>query len=265
MNELEKEFELLLIDYEDGSISDEDFNKMQQLMKEHEELRVMYVRYQMIEATVNKSKLQEINIADFERMPRTKDVNKLPIQILSFAAAALLGIAFFLTWTNQPATEAASIAVLEDHRNQVEVIRNGKAIPLTPAMQLHANDTIRTTNKVVGFTYHKESTLIIVRENSELQIQETEQGKRLLLKKGDILCDVDKQPIGKPMTIITEQAKVTVLGTQFLLSSNQEDTEIHVSEGSVQFEEKDSNKMIETKAGWRAKTIGGKGGKIIPG
>jgi tellurite resistance-related uncharacterized protein len=252
MNDLKKEFDLLLLSYEDESISDEDFNKLQQLLEEHEDLRKRFVRHQMITAKVYGTNVQPLVVPSFEKPKRA-----LPImQIFMYAAAALLIIAGVLKYNQQDAVgkSIAHFTALDNKNDTVSIIRNGKNIPITSDTELQVNDKIATSTNEVFIRYKNEETVIIIKENSILELKEKEGAKRLYLRQGAIICDVDKQPDGKPMIIYTKQSKSTVLGTQFLLSTTEDHTNLSVMEGSVEMEEKDSKKSVTAKAGWQAKT-----------
>ncbi len=58
-------------------------------------------------------------------------------------------------------------------------------------------------------------------------------GKHLTVKKGTISASVATQPSGMPMVIKTLQARVDVLGTEFVLSAADRHTDLKVAEGRV--------------------------------
>ncbi|MCM8537701.1 MAG: FecR family protein [Lentisphaeraceae bacterium] len=260
MDNLLKEFDLLLMDYEDGTISEADLNKLRALMKEHEELREVYVRHQMIEATMNNSKLEDISIADLTKeQSKPAEVKVFPLaKLLAIAAALVVFAGVIFLQNNSPSSDSTLkyVGFLEDHITGVKVIRNDKTLEITEDFPIALNDRIVTNQHKVLFRYADEETLVMVQSHSELHIKEKDGAKRLNLKQGDIICDVAKQPLNKPMVIYTEDAKTTVLGTQFLLSSKREETKLQVSEGSVRIQDKTSKKTHETKAGWQAETTG---------
>ena len=59
------------------------------------------------------------------------------------------------------------------------------------------------------------------------------------------------------MTITTEQAQLTVLGTQFSLSTSQEQTSLVVAEGSVKMKDINTKEEVTAEAGWQVKASPG--------
>jgi ferric-dicitrate binding protein FerR (iron transport regulator) len=60
-------------------------------------------------------------------------------------------------------------------------------------------------------------------------------GKSAFLEQGMIFVDAAKQPVGRPLSITTDQAESLVVGTQFVLQAAPSFTRIDVREGRVKF------------------------------
>jgi hypothetical protein len=58
--------------------------------------------------------------------------------------------------------------------------------------------------------------------------------KQIRLEAGKLVAQVAKQPAGQPMVLTTPHAKVTVVGTKFILSAQATETRVEVVEGQVQ-------------------------------
>lgn len=76
--------------------------------------------------------------------------------------------------------------------------------------------------------------------------------KDVLLEQGSVAADVARQPAGRPMTVVTAHAKVTVLGTRFTLEAARESARLQVEEGAVKFARLADRKEIEVRSGYGA-------------
>ena len=78
-----------------------------------------------------------------------------------------------------------------------------------------------------------DGTEVTVAGHSLVVISEYEQQKTVYLREGNLSADVAKQPIGKPMRMLTRTADAEVLGTQFNLAAENDATRLVVNEGLV--------------------------------
>ena len=251
MEEKLKKFDLLLLEYKEGSISDDDLALLQIMLKEDESLREHFVKAQALDAMLS---IEEEFALPEEIYSQAKEPVKGDFSILLKIAALLLisGViaGFFM---NQKASENAVIASMGEVGEGVLVLRNGNTLKLSEFEDVEDGDKIITASKGASLSYLNETTTIFLKENSEVVFKLVKGAKIILLNKGDIICDVDKQPLDKPMKILTPHAEATVLGTQFLLTANADNSKLHVTEGSVNFRDKKSNETFEAKAGWTAR------------
>lgn len=257
MDDLIKEFDLLLMDYEDGTISDKDLEKLRSMLKEHEELRKIYIRHQMIEATINNSDLKQISIADLKH-DRKQNVDMRFSTFKIAAVAALLAIAVIILFLQGPTKDAVLLGHLEGEIRDVTVLRNGVELDAEELIEINEGDILQTAETGALFKYSNEDTLIVLGHHSRVKVLNEKGAKRIHLIKGDIICEVSKQPAGKPLIIYTTNAATTVLGTRFMLSSGEE-TRLEVIEGSVRLEDIKTKEAVEAKAGWVAKIATGTG------
>ena len=247
MDQTIKEFDLLLLDYKEGRISDDDLTKLQNMLKADESLRQHYIREQSLDAMLS---IEEEMALPKEILVEKTDPVKGNFSIV-YALAALLLISFSVGAFMYLRVETPSIiANVEEAGEGVQIIRSGKQLNIDEVEGVMAGDKILTFKFGASLRYVSEGTTILLRENSEAVFGVKGGAKVIYLEAGDIICDVDKQPIGKPMKIFTPHAEATVLGTQFLLTAGKENSRLHVNEGSVNFKEKGTNKSFETKAGW---------------
>ena len=251
MEEKLKEFDLFLLDYKEGSISDENLAKLQNMLKENENLREHFVKQQALDAMLSVE--EEFSLPQ-EIYERPAEPVKGSFNFV-YAIAALLAIAFIISFLAIPekTVDAPSIALSYESGDNVEVIRGKNTFKLVDLDGIQSGDKIITKGQKASLSYMNEETTIVVTENSEVIFEIVDGAKVIRLNAGDIICDVDKQPPGKPMTILTPHAEATVLGTQFLLSAGEDASKLHVTEGAVNFRDKKTNKIFEAKAGWTAR------------
>jgi ferric-dicitrate binding protein FerR (iron transport regulator) len=83
------------------------------------------------------------------------------------------------------------------------------------------------------------------------------QRKDLRLEKGQLTADVTKQPAGKPMTVRSAAATVTVVGTRFVLEAERDEARLLVEEGAVRFQRAADRKEIEVRSGFQARVAPG--------
>ena len=74
-------------------------------------------------------------------------------------------------------------------------------------------------------------------------------GKRVVLDTGTLRVAAAKQPAGRPMEFITDNAKAIVLGTRFTLSNKSGTTRLEVSEGVVRLDRLFDHASVAVKAG----------------
>jgi ferric-dicitrate binding protein FerR (iron transport regulator) len=86
-----------------------------------------------------------------------------------------------------------------------------------------------------------DSVLHFQRFNATTQTLQRERGS----------ADVEAAPQSpdRPLVIITEQARLTVLGTKFRLYAGHGDSRVELEEGKVQFERQSDGQSVEVAAG----------------
>ncbi len=71
----------------------------------------------------------------------------------------------------------------------------------------------------------------------------------LYLSRGGIDVSAVRQPPERPLVIATVAARLTVLGTQFRLYANEEDSRVELIEGKVRFERRVDGRAVDVAAG----------------
>jgi ferric-dicitrate binding protein FerR (iron transport regulator) len=151
------------------------------------------------------------------------------------AGVALIAGAYWAFHAQLPAAPQV-IAILVSSSEDVSVLPDGASIPLKAVVgiDIKSGDTfsIPPSGKAV-LSYRGEATTVEMQSGTELKVWQDVQGKRCHLARGAIVCDVAKQPEGKPMVLTTPYATAEVVGTKFILSVTKELTRLEVEEGKV--------------------------------
>ena len=115
----------------------------------------------------------------------------------------------------------------------LEVARGG-ALVKGDTIELRAGDVITTaTNGRAMIAYGHEATRIEIQPDSIVVFGDAARGKRFDLNRGIIRARVAVQPTGQQMSIKTEHARATVLGTSFVMRAGENGTKLDVLEGKV--------------------------------
>jgi len=129
------------------------------------------------------------------------------------------------------------IATLETATPGVVLVRGDRRIPAVSGLGVMGGDRI----EVDGFfaaavlRFAGERTVVRAAFDAALQVDLAGGAKRLTLDRGQIQCDVAPQPDGRPMTVRTQAAEATVLGTRFSVDAMPRRTRLDVTEGRVRF------------------------------
>ncbi|MFW6151932.1 MAG: FecR domain-containing protein [Verrucomicrobiota bacterium] len=100
----------------------------------------------------------------------------------------------------------------------------------------------------VSLAMDRGNTVVEIRKVSSVRCQVSSEGeKRLFLKKGSLAASVMEQKPGKPMVVGTGHGNATVVGTRFAMSSMEEFSRLHVTEGSMRWQT-DNNEALMVHA-----------------
>lgn len=149
---------------------------------------------------------------------------------LSAAACVVLAIGY---WQRSQPVEQPILATLEEIRGSVSVVRSGTSEVVSRMAPLHAAEIVQLGTNGEATVVYVDGTRVTLNANSTVVLQDVSGAKHLELKRGSLGASVAKQRAGAPMLFVTEQAKATVLGTQFELSADTVATRLDVKEGLV--------------------------------
>jgi len=168
------------------------------------------------------------------------------------AATAVIMLAF---WLRSPA-----IATLTAAEGAATIVRAGKEQPAHRGSCLIAGDTLHVTNRLgaTATVRYPDATQLLLSSGSLGKFETGGSGgKEIRLTEGSLHARVSKQPAGKPLTITTPQATVTVVGTEFSLDVADARTQLEVHEGLVRMTRKDGRDAVEVGAGQSAVFMSG--------
>jgi len=198
--------------------------------------------------------------------PRTR---RFPAwKVLVPLAACLAIVAGAFAYRSYQARRFAERVVARIDRTDagVSIRRDGDLLPASEGMLLARGDEIETAGEhAISFTYTGEDTRVRVEEGTAVVLKPSSRGKTLLLRKGRIDANVAPQPAGAPMSIITPQAELAVLGTAFSVTASRDTTGLNVTEGTVRIALPDRKTHEDVKEGGVAFAKTGVDRVIVPG
>ncbi len=117
-------------------------------------------------------------------------------------------------------------------------------------MLLHEGSLL-STNGATSFAQisYDDGTSLVLAGNSEIVCTSEKGQKRIQVKRGFISASVSPQPAGKPLLIVTDTAKMEVIGTNLAISASQTTTRLDVTEGKVNIQEHSLGNQADVSAG----------------
>ena len=97
----------------------------------------------------------------------------------------------------------------------------------------------------------QDGTKLFLNTNSLVAINYTTQERNIQLLKGEILIETahEQSAVYRPLSVITEQGKLTALGTRFSVKVNDASNDLNVYEGAVSVQAVNSSRHIVVNAG----------------
>jgi hypothetical protein len=159
------------------------------------------------------------------------------------AVLLALGLWLYFPTSGQP--------VVELFRGPAPLLERGaKALVCFPGLELRPFDHLRTSsNTEVVITFGTERTRLRISSGSDFRVGSPGGGKKFDLDAGEIEASVARQPLFKPMTISTPEARVRVLGTRFTLSTSSNATRLNVIAGMVRLTSRIDGTPVRVRSG----------------
>ena len=151
---------------------------------------------------------------------------------LKLAAVLIVGalVATFFLFRPKP-----SAAIVTAFGAGTIVKRGNTVIEALKPVPVQSGDVVRTPEeKTAVIEYSGDATRLELQGGTEVLFLGGAEGKRVLLRSGEILASVAPQPRGAPMVISTPQAETKVVGTHLALSVDSKSTWLEVTEGLVE-------------------------------
>ncbi|PCJ52114.1 MAG: hypothetical protein COA79_24565 [Planctomycetota bacterium] len=195
------------------------------------------------------------NILKINDRENKKDSVKNPTFIWIMAATLFLSVVVFMfNYYNASQDKKLKAFILKTAQG-AEIKRGNKVLLATKGMALYiddilttrgADDTTEITYVEIGYPQNK--TFVLINRNTEVKFKSEDNGSQFLLIKGSVEATVAKQVIGNSMKWQTDEAKIEILGTRFVLSSFSKQTKLEVYKGKVSITSvSDQKKMLVEK------------------
>ncbi|MFM7071140.1 MAG: WD40 repeat domain-containing protein [Planctomycetota bacterium] len=183
----------------------------------------------------------------------------LPLGIWLTAGGVLLALGFFLVGTffqkpklpPESATTGEPTATLNSLVGEVwRTDARRKSVQAASAQAFYAGDRLHVGEASAAEVTLVDGTRVVLSADSVLHFQRFDAFDRTLrLARGSAEVEAAPQSPNRPLVIITEQARLTVLGTRFRLYTSASDSRVELEEGTVQFERQSDGQTVEVAAG----------------
>lgn len=254
-------------DYYLRDLTDRELTQLQDGLKQHADLRDFFMNAAadewLIHHVTHIQSLTTIKLRPMTHRPMTHRRTFLQLAA-SVIILLTIGTLFYghktgwdlpqLTRVTQSPIVAKVTAFYVVDPDAISALNNGSVRLVKQASFLHAGDrVVIPPGGRLTFKYVNEGTTVQFSGESLFTLTERDGAKHIQLSQGQIVADVDEQPIGKPMRITTDDAEAVVLGTTFELSAGNV-TRLAVHKGCVQFNSQDEHHSVEVPSGFLAES-----------
>lgn len=168
-------------------------------------------------------------------------------------ALGILLVGNFLRTPSSPRESAAAgepTATLSSLAGEVWLTdARQKSVKAASAQSFYPGDRVRVGEASAAEVTLTDSTRVVLSADSVLHFQFDALDRTLRLERGSVDVEAAPQSPDRPLIIITEQARLTVLGTRFRLYASASDSRVELEEGKVQFERQSDGQSVEVAAG----------------
>ena len=184
------------------------------------------------------------------KQPRPTETAEWKTWSVSLAAAlSLLLLAGGLAWWSNP-MQAQVLAVVEEKTGEVTHTDRKGADDAYIGDPLRSGEKLTTGADGSVLWRYADGTKIRLEANAvaELKPHPLHQGKRIELTQGALWAQIAPQLKGTPMTFQTPHAEALVVGTEFRLAIRENDTELEVTAGVVEFQRTGDHQAVRVVA-----------------
>ncbi|MEW6161009.1 MAG: FecR domain-containing protein [Verrucomicrobiota bacterium] len=148
------------------------------------------------------------------------------------------------------ATQRGDWAALADVSHEVTVIRSTASQLARSGYALEPGDHIRIAAKSAATIRFRDHSQIKLGANSSVNLAaDTKRSKSLHIEQGRLSAAVAPQPSARPLRIFTPHMVVTVIGTEFDLDVDADETRIQVQKGAVEVALLDASQKVRVESG----------------
>ncbi|MDZ8118467.1 NPCBM/NEW2 domain-containing protein [Pontiella agarivorans] len=182
------------------------------------------------------SEIEQDILRTLHKSPPVKKRRLSLIWGLALAAQIIILLSFFFLTKPSP---SRPIAKVTQRLGSAFLIRDEIKVSINPGTPVFSGDQIFVEQNGQVDIIYPDKSIINLRDQSYIKLVDRHRAKHIHLYAGLLSGDIQKQPHRKPMQIITEDSKATVLGTQFEIHSSDVSTLLEVKEGVVRMEQPD--------------------------
>lgn len=169
------------------------------------------------------------------------------LPVLAAAACVAIGLGLVYLWW-LPETAGPVVRLFEGRGVVLKRMEQSRAARNQEVL-LPGDSLMTGTGSHLALVFAAESTVIKLDENSQLQWLGANRGKRLFLALGKCEARVAHQRWFHPLEMLTPQAKVRVLGTEFTLMTTGRVTQLTVAKGKVKMTQAADGRTVIVAAG----------------
>ncbi len=159
----------------------------------------------------------------------TRARRRVPVPWLAVAALVLVVIAGGW-WVGMQAPPAVSICRLQAV-DQGFLQRAGVSMPARAGVPLYAADQLTTVGTAT--LMWPDGSWVELAADTRIRLERPTTGPRLQVDRGAVTSQIRPQRLGAPFTIVTEHARVEVLGTRFQVLAAARRTQVDLHHGAV--------------------------------
>lgn len=232
----------------DGSLVPSQEQRLADLLRMDAEFRREYVRFCQLQtqltwaaAVLNEAGATPAMLADNIPAPRSHRQMSRG-RLLTGSTLVLIGavaMAIGIVWTTSRPLRNVPMAVIANVKGRVQVLRDGMPpITLSAAdlsqfgWPLEPEDRLQSQGVASATIVLADQTRLTIDPNTILSLGK-KQDHRVILSRGRIMAEVMPQSADRPLTFITPEATVRVLGTSLELLAVAERTDVAVTKGKV--------------------------------
>lgn len=250
-----KKFGLLLEDYLEGDISEDNLKELHSLINSSPILRRRFQREIRLHVLLRETVCvqDEQKHLGVKKSPSPASFVLRHRLLLATAAACLMLCSFLLIYFGSYGVLESNIigsCISVSDKDDLILVRNGQPIYAAKDTPIHLGDLVKTSFEAQTLLRFNHIGMLSIEGSGEMSIQQPQPGRyEIVLKRGKVLFDIEKRmPFEPPLVVRTENSSMDVLGTVFSLEAMPTDTRIKVYEGLVDFTETASQKSIQVAA-----------------